>query len=153
MKRGTLALKNLSHLPLHSLPAPDGLCFALFFCRGKQLGDGERQSNVWDLQRPGTRLDFNELKWPSVYPFNPLHCTFKLARGSQSSSAVPVSVVYLCTCVCVCASHLMSSCTTIVIPLCLFNWPLCEKLHYAIRVFSLRRMWIGRCVRDTLTNP
>lgn len=46
VKRGVLTLKDLFHLPLHSLQAPDVLCFALFFCRGKQLRETDRERLV-----------------------------------------------------------------------------------------------------------
>lgn len=41
-QKGVLTLKDLLHLPLHSLQAPDVLYFALFFCRGKQLRETKR---------------------------------------------------------------------------------------------------------------
>lgn len=113
VKRGLLTLKDLFHLPLHSLQVPDVLYFALFFCRGKQLRETERDREVGNRGSPGSQLGFNSFKWPCVYSFNPLNCTFKLACKSQRSLTVHgvwASVV----CLRVRAWLLMSSCTIII---------------------------------------
>lgn len=51
---------DLLHSPLHSLRAPDVLYFALFFCRGKQLGERERQDTEGRLVAEG-ELDLTVL--------------------------------------------------------------------------------------------
>ena len=107
VKRGALTLKDLFHLPLHSLRAPDALYFALFFCRGKQLREREREGKRDRLViegELGSQLGFNSLKWPCVYSFNPLNCAFKLACKSQRSLTVHGvwASVTVCTRVCVC---------------------------------------------------
>lgn len=91
-QKGVLTLKDLLHLPLHSLQAPDVLYFALFFCRGKQLRETKRMviKGEQDLS-----FSFNSLKWPCVDSVNPLNCTFRLDCKSQRSFTM------MCVCVCV----------------------------------------------------
>lgn len=65
-------------------------CFILH-CSFAEVNSWERQRETERLVIEADRdllLGFNSPKWPCVYSFNPLNCTFKLACKSQRSLTV-----------------------------------------------------------------